>query len=236
MHPDIIFENNELVVINKPAGMLSIPDRIQSEPSLKDLLIGKYGKIFTVHRLDRETSGIILFAKDEETHKFYSKKFEERDVEKYYLGLVYGTLAATSGSIDSPIIEHPVFKGQMVVNRKGKPSVTDYEVVEALGKYSLVKFRIHTGRTHQIRVHAKDIGHPIACDPLYGDGKPLLLSSIKKKYKLSKLQEEERPVLNRVALHSYQLIFKDAAGKDYNLTAELPKDIRALMQQLKKNL
>ena len=216
--------------------MLSIPDRMQSEPSLKDLLIEKYGRIFTVHRLDRETSGIILFAKDEETHKFFSKKFEEREVEKYYMGLLYGTLTSLSGTIDTPIMEHPVFKGQMVVNRKGKPSVTDYEVVESLGKYSLVKFRLHTGRTHQIRVHAKDIGHPIACDPLYGDGKPILLSSIKKKYKLSKEQEEERPILNRVALHSYQLKFNDAKGESFDLTAELPKDIRALIQQLKKNL
>ena len=236
MHPDIIFENNEFVIINKPAGMLSIPDRTQSEPSLKDLLIEKYGKIFTVHRLDKETSGIILFAKDEATHKFFSKKFEEREVEKYYMGLLYGTFTTTSGSIDAPIMEHPVFKGQMVINRKGKPSLTDYEVVEALGKYSLVKFRLHTGRTHQIRVHAKDIGHPIACDPLYGDGKPILLSSIKKKYKLSKEQEEERPILNRVALHSYQLKFKDAAGENFDLTAALPKDIRALIQQLKKHL
>lgn len=235
MHLDIIFENDDFVVINKPAGMLSIPDRTQSEPSLKDLLAERYGKIFTVHRLDRETSGIILFAKNEETHKYFSKKFEEREVEKYYLGLLYGTLPAVSGTIDTPIMEHPVFKGQMVVNRKGKPSVTDYEVIESLGKYSLVKFRIHTGRTHQIRVHAKDIGHPIACDPLYGDGKPVLLSSIKKKYKLSKQQEQEQPILNRVALHSYQLIFKDAAGNACDLTAQLPKDIRALVQQLKKN-
>ena len=234
MHLDIIFENNEFIVVNKPAGMLSIPDRTQSEPSLKDLLIERYGKIFTVHRLDKETSGIILFAKDEETHKFFSKKFEERDVEKYYLALVYGTLSSATGTIDTPIMEHPVFKGQMVVNRKGKPSVTDYEMVEALGKYSLVKFRIHTGRTHQIRVHAKDIGHPIACDPLYGDGKPILLSSIKKKYKLSKHDEGERPMLDRVALHSYRLKFKDAEGKDFDLVAELPKDIRALVQQLKK--
>jgi 23S rRNA pseudouridine1911/1915/1917 synthase len=236
MHLDIIFENNEFVVVNKPAGMLSIPDRTQSEPSLKDLLIERYVKIFTVHRLDKETSGIILFAKDEATHKYFSKKFEEREVEKYYLALVYGTLSSATGTIDAPIMEHPVFKGQMVVNRKGKPSVTDYEVVEALGKYSLVKFRIHTGRTHQIRVHAKEIGHPIACDPLYGDGKPVLLSSIKKKYKLSKSEDEERPILSRVALHSSQLKFKDTAGNEYDLTAELPKDIRALMQQLKKNL
>lgn len=236
MQLDIIFENDSIVAINKPAGTLSIPDRIQSAPSLKDLLIEKYGGIFTIHRLDKETSGIILFAKTETAHKFFSKMFEERSVEKYYLGLVQGTMPADAGIIDAPLMEHPVIKGQMIVNRKGKPSVTEYEVVEALSKYSLVKFRIHTGRMHQIRVHAKDVGHPIACDPLYGDGKPLLLSSIKKKYKLSKLQDEERPILNRVALHSYQLKFKDADGNAFDLIAEMPKDMRALIQQLKKNI
>ncbi|MBL0357253.1 MAG: RluA family pseudouridine synthase [Chitinophagaceae bacterium] len=233
---EIIFENEHFVAVNKPAGMLSIPDRTQSEVSLKDILIEKYGSIFTVHRLDKETSGIILFAKDEATHKFLSKAFEERSVEKYYQGLVYGVPSQPSGTIEGPIMEHPVQKGVMIVHAKGKPSVTDYEMQESYGKYSLVKFRIHTGRTHQIRVHAKNIGNPIACDPLYGDGKPVLLSSIKKKYKLSKHDDEERPILSRVALHSYQLKFTDAAGNAFDLLAELPKDIRALIQQFKKNL
>ncbi|MEO6547246.1 MAG: RluA family pseudouridine synthase [Ferruginibacter sp.] len=232
----IIFENEHFIVLNKPAGVLSIPDRMQSEPSLKDMLIEKNGNIFTVHRLDRETSGIILFAKDEATHKYFSKQFEERTVEKFYMGLVHGAMPEISGSMDGAIMEHPVFKGQMVINQKGKPSLTDYEVVDELGKYSLVRFQIHTGRTHQIRVHCKNIGHPIVCDPLYGDGKPVLLSGIKKKYKLSKHDEEERPMLNRVALHSYELKFKDEDGKDFDLSAELPKDMRALIQQLKKNL
>jgi 23S rRNA pseudouridine1911/1915/1917 synthase len=236
MQLEIIFENDEFVVVNKPAGMLSIPDRVQSEPSLKDHLLQKYGSIFTVHRLDKETSGIILFAKNETAHKYFSKQFEDRGVEKYYMGLVLGTPAAVSGTIDAPLTEHAVHKGLMMVHRKGKPSVTDYEVIESLGKFSLIKFRIHTGRMHQIRVHAKNIGHPLACDALYGDGKPLLLSAIKKKYKLSKLQEEERPIVNRVALHSYQLKFTDAAGKVYDLVAPLPKDIRVLVQQLQKNI
>jgi 23S rRNA pseudouridine1911/1915/1917 synthase len=234
--PEVIFENEHFIAINKPAGMLSIPDRTQSEPSLKDFLIQKYGSIFTIHRLDKETSGIILFAKDEETHKYFSKQFEERSVEKFYMGLVHGSLPNKTGTVDAPIMEHPIFKGQMVVNKNGKPSITDYEVIEDLSKYSLVKFQLHTGRTHQIRVHAKNMGHPLVCDPLYGDGKPVLLSSIKKKFKLSKHDDGERPLLNRVGLHSYQLKFKDAEGKEFDLTAELPKDIRALLQQLKKNL
>ena len=231
-----IFENDYFVVLNKPAGVLSIPDRMQSEPSLKDMLIEKYGSIFTIHRLDKETSGIIIFAKDEATHKYFSKQFEERSVEKFYLGLVHGTMPEKNGCMDCPIMEHPVFKGQMVINQKGKPSLTDYEVLEVLGKYSLVKFQIHTGRTHQIRVHCKNISHPIVCDPLYGDGKPVMLSAIKKKYKLSKHDMEERPMLNRVALHSSRLKFTDEQGKAHDLEAEMPKDMRALVQQLKKNM
>ncbi|MDB5280148.1 MAG: pseudouridine synthase [Ferruginibacter sp.] len=230
-----LFENDHFIALNKPAGVLSIPDRMQSEASLKDRLIEKYGSIFTIHRLDRETSGIILFAKDAETHKYFSKLFEEKAMEKFYLGLVHGLPAGKTGKIEASIMEHPVFKGQMVVNKNGKPSLTEYEVQENLGKYSLVKFQLHTGRTHQIRVHSKNMGHPIVCDPLYGDGKPVMLSDIKKKFKLSKHDQEERPMLNRVALHSYELKFTDEQGKAFDLVAELPKDMRALIQQLKKN-
>ncbi len=232
---DIIFENDSFVVLNKPAGLLSIPDREQTQTSLKDILIAKYGSIFTVHRLDKETSGIILFAKNETAHKYYSRLFEERKTEKYYMGLVLGSPAAKKGTIDAPISEHSLQKGLMVVHRNGKPSVTDYEVIEEHRSFSLLQFQLHTGRTHQIRVHCKNIGHPLACDELYGDGKPILLSSIKRKYKLSKHDEEERPMLNRLALHSYRLKFTDLDGKVFDLNAELPKDIRALLQQLKKN-
>lgn len=233
--PDIIFENDSFVAINKPAGLLSIPDREQTQTSLKDMLLEKYGTIFTVHRLDKDTSGIILFAKTEAAHKYFSRLFEEREIEKYYLGLVHGIPALKKGTIDAPISEHGTQKGLMVVHRRGKPSVTDYEVVQEHKTFSLVQFQLHTGRTHQIRVHCKNIGHPLACDELYGDGKPILLSSIKKKYKLSKHDEEERPMLNRLALHSYRLKFTDADGQMIDLEAALPKDISALLQQLKKN-
>jgi 23S rRNA pseudouridine1911/1915/1917 synthase len=97
-----------------------------------------------------------------------------------------------------------------------------------------MQFDLHTGRTHQIRVHCKHIGHPIACDPLYGDGKPVLLSSFKKKFKLSKEEENETPILNRLALHSFSLSFTDRQGNPVTLEAPLPKDMRALIQQLDK--
>ena len=231
---EILFENTSFIAINKPAGLLSIPDREGKEPSLKSLLREKYGNIFTVHRLDRETSGVIVFAKDEETHKFLSVAFEQRDVEKFYQGLVQGSLPEKSGSIDLPIMEHPAKPGIMAVNKHGKASLTDYEVIEDLGLYSLVQFNIHTGRTHQIRVHMQALGHPIACDELYGDARPILLSSFKRNFKLSKNEEQERPILSRLALHSQLLHFKDAAGEYHTIEAPLPKDMRALMQQLKK--
>ena len=230
----IIFENDDFVAINKPSGMLTIPDRMQSEKSLKDMLIEKYGSIFTVHRLDKDTSGLVVFAKNETTHKFLNTIFEERRVEKYYVGIVIGMPTEETGFIDAPIMEHHLNKGLMVVHSKGKPSQTGYEVLEANKHYSLVSFRLHTGRTHQIRVHSKNIGYPLACDPLYGDGKPVLLSSVKKKFKLSKHDDEERPMINRLALHSYKLKFTDEHGKVMELEAEIPKEFRALMTQLKK--
>jgi 23S rRNA pseudouridine1911/1915/1917 synthase len=231
----IIKETEAFVCINKPAGLLSIPDREGKDISLKKLLQEKYEQIFTVHRLDKETSGIILFAKNEEAHKYFSGIFEDRTVEKYYTGLVVGTPATKQGTIDVPIMQHPGKQGVMVINRKGKASITDYEVVEEFGKYSLLNFRIHTGRTHQIRIHMQSIGHPIVCDELYGDGQPILVSAIRKKYKLSKNEEEERPILARLGLHSARLKFSDPSGIIHDLEAEMPKDMKALLQQLRKS-
>jgi len=233
--PEILFENDEFIVLNKPAGLLSVPDRTQSAPSLKDLLIEKYNEIFTVHRLDRETSGVILFAKTAESHQYFSVIFQERQVEKMYYGIVWGVPSATSGVVELPMMEHPGKNGTMVTNRKGKPASTGYEVVEQFGRYSLLKFDLHTGRTHQIRVHMKEIGHAILCDPLYGDAKPFFVSSLKKNYKHSEL-EEEKPILSRLALHAARLSFKDARDKPYTLEADMPKDMRALLSQMRKNL
>ncbi|MEO8405406.1 MAG: RluA family pseudouridine synthase [Chitinophagaceae bacterium] len=230
----IIFENDDLVGINKPSGLLSIPDREGKEVSLKLLLQEKYGQIFTVHRLDKGTSGLIIFAKNETAHKDLSRQFEERQTKKIYLGLVIGSPTEKKGTIDLAIAEHPVKRGLMVINREGKEALTDYEVLQDFGIYSLVQFRIYTGRTHQIRVHMKDLGFPIVCDELYGDGKPILLSSFKSKFKLSKNEEEERPIMPRLALHAYQLTFKDRSGKPIELEADMPKDMRATLQQLEK--
>ncbi len=214
--------------------MLSIPDRFGKDVSVKLLLQEKYGQIFTVHRLDRDTSGIIVFAKDESTHKLLSQQFEDRSALKLYTGFALGNVSPKTGQIDSPIAEHPAKKGMMMVHRKGKPSFTEYEVLEDFGAYSWMQFKILTGRTHQIRVHMQSIGHPIACDAMYGDGKPVFISGIKKNYKLSRSLDEEKPMLNRLALHAWKLEFMDADGNKHAFEAPLPKDLKALLQQLRK--
>ncbi|MFM2339296.1 MAG: hypothetical protein RL115_2489 [Bacteroidota bacterium] len=230
----ILFENEDFVALNKPSGLLSIPDRMGKEISLKNLLIEKYKSIFTVHRLDKDTSGLIVFAKNETAHKALSAQFENRQTVKIYKGLVLGNPAETKATVNVPITEHPADNGTMIVHRKGKEAITDYEVVQSFGIYSLLQFQIHTGRTHQIRVHMKDIGNPIVCDVLYGDGKPVLVSSFKKKFNLAKSAEEEKPILGRLALHAFSLTIKGPDGKVYALEAPLPKDIRATLQQLEK--
>ena len=112
---------------------MSIPDRAGTDISLKQILKDKYGNIFTVHRLDRDTSGVIVFAKDEITHQFLSVAFEERNVEKYYVGIVNGVPPATKKTIDAAIMEHPGKRGVMIIHKKGKPAITDYEVIETFG-------------------------------------------------------------------------------------------------------
>jgi 23S rRNA pseudouridine1911/1915/1917 synthase len=168
--PDIIYEDEHYIIVNKPSGLLSIPDRHNdSIPSVTGLLRQLYPSVYIVHRIDRVTSGILCFAKDEETHRYTSQLFEHRQVSKHYLGLVHGTLAAEEGIIERAMMEHPVIKGKMMIHQKqGKPSTTKFKVVEAFGLYSLVEFDLLTGRTHQIRLHISDYGNPIVCDELYG--------------------------------------------------------------------
>lgn len=231
---DILYETTDLIALNKPSGTLSIPDREQSEPSIKDFLLRQFDQIFTVHRLDRDTSGVIIFAKNEDSHRFLSKQFEERTTEKYYNGFVVGKVYDETGLIDQPIGENPAKKGQMTITRQGKPSQTAFTTLQSFARYSWMRFRIFSGRTHQIRVHMKHYGHPIVCDPYYGDGQPILVSSLKKNFKLAKDVLEERPILGRLALHASALGFTDLSGEAVTIEAPLPKDLRATLQQLDK--
>ncbi|HSC52938.1 MAG TPA: RNA pseudouridine synthase [Phnomibacter sp.] len=234
--PTIIASTNNWIAVNKPSGLLSIQDRHQHDiPSVRSWLEKQFGTVYVVHRIDKDTSGLILFAKNETTHKYLSQLFENRQIQKKYLGLVHGTPYPADGTVDAPIAEHSAKNGTMIVHARGKHAVTHYHTLQALGKYSLLEFDIETGRTHQIRVHAKHIGHPIVADVFYSDGRSVFLSDFKKKVKLSKLEEEERPMLDRLGLHAHTLAFKDEDGTTVSLEAPLFKDMKALISQLEKN-
>lgn len=236
MNIDTLYEDDDILIVNKPAGMLVVPDRFNAAlPSLNKTMEKKAGqKVWVVHRLDRDTSGVLCFAKNEVAHRYLSILFQERDVNKYYAGLVTGIVVPDNGRIENFIAEHPANNGKMIVARKGKVAVTDYKVAEQWPLYALMQFQIHTGRTHQIRVHMQSIGHPLVCDPLYGDGKPFMLSDIKRKYRMSEKDEEERPLLSRLALHAYKLEFYKEDGTAVVAEAPLPKDMAACVKQLNK--
>jgi len=236
MKLDILYEDEQYIMVNKPSGILSIPDRHDEVlPSVVTLLRRQFDNIFIVHRLDKDTSGCICFAKDEITHKYTSQLFENRQVEKLYEGIVHGTILEKQGVLEYALMEHPVIKGKMMVHQKhGKPCKTEFMVLETFGLYSYVRWNLLTGRMHQIRVHMQHFGYPIVCDPLYGKMEPVYISTFKKKYNLSKSEEEEKPILSRLALHASQLTFTSSLGKVIQVKAPLPKDMSAMLNQCRK--
>ena len=233
---EILYEDDDLIIVNKPALFLSIPDRHDStKPNVLSYLNKRYDKVFTVHRLDKETSGILCFAKNEAAHKSLSKQFQERTVEKIYYVLVDGKVHPTEGSINQPIAPHPAKPGKMMVSSKGKQSLTTYRVVEQFQTLALVEANIKTGRTHQIRVHFEAIGFPLSIDKFYGSRSEFHLSEIKrKKFKLGRNQTE-RPLMTRTSLHALSLKLQQPnTQKGLIIEASLPKDFGALLKQLRK--
>ena len=233
--PEIIYKDADLMAINKPSGWLTIPDRHDAELySVKSWFEAKGEKIFIVHRIDRDTSGLLLLARNAEAHKYYNTLFEQRTLKKTYYGGVVGSVAEDQGVYDQPIEPHPTLLGKMRVGRKGKPAITHYTVEERFRGFTWVKFQIETGRTHQIRVHLYNAGHSLVCDPLYGTPDPILLSSFKRKFNMSKKEEEERPLLSRLALHAYSVDLVDRQGAAHAFVAPLPRDLDATLKQLRK--
>lgn len=229
---DIVFEDDDIIVVNKTPQFLSVPDRYDPKiPNLFSSLIRKYGKIYPVHRLDRNTSGILCFAKHDAAFKELSIAFEKRIISKTYLAIVQGVPMQVEGEIDQPIARHD-HKKKMRVNQKiGKASITRYKVKEAFRAHAALELQLITGRTHQIRVHLEWLGHPLLVDPSYGGKEQFLLSEIKSKYRGDR--QTERALLTRTPLHAQQIVlpFK---GEKRTYTAPLPKDMRATLKQLKK--
>jgi 23S rRNA pseudouridine1911/1915/1917 synthase len=230
----IVLEDETVVVLNKPSGVLVLPDRFDKNlMNLYDLLKETFGSIFIVHRIDRETSGVVLFAKTAEAHAFLNAAFEKREVEKKYRAIVIGSPGAESGCIDFPITENEHGVRKMKIDKKnGKEAVTEYRVIEKFTNYAFVEARPHTGRTHQIRIHLSAVGLPILADPLYSTGGWFFLSSIKRNYKSN---GEEKPLLARTALHALSLSFTHpATGAKTFIETPIPKDMETVLKVLKK--
>lgn len=232
---EILFEDEYFIIVNKPAHLLTIPDRYNEDiENLYTSLTQYRDEIYINHRLDKETSGVILFSKSEEAHKRMSTLFESRDVDKLYYTIVHNTPFEDVGLIEMNLSMSRNNRKRMVISEKGKVAQTKYRVVSSWDYYALLEVKLITGRMHQIRTHMQAIHCPILCDPMYGDGEAFYLSQIKKKYRSSK-GREEKPLLERVALHAHQLEFVHPFTQEkIHVNAEMPKDMRAVTKQLDK--
>ena len=227
----ILFEDDDFIVINKPPFIATLDDR-NSRYNVNKLAKDYWPNAQMCHRLDKDTSGILLIAKHPEAYRHASIQFEKRKVGKIYHAVVEGSHEFKNEVVKAPLIT--TGKGKVVVNqRQGKESETAFTSLGVYNRYSLIECRPVTGRTHQIRVHLSGLNAPIVGDEMYG-GRPFYLSEIKKKYNLKK-DSEERPLVQRFALHAHKLEMKGITGKPYAFEAEYPKDFRVLVQQLEKN-
>lgn len=243
---DIIYQDDHLVAINKPAHLACIPGRAEPE-CVVGLLAAQLGlpckgeadpRLRVVHRLDKDTTGVLLFAKDIESQRALSNQFQNNLVRKEYMALVIGRPFEGQGEIDAPLMPDRAVVGKMAVNKRGKPAVTRWKLEQAFRGVSLMRAFPQTGKTHQIRVHLKHIGHPLAVDELYGPpvderGAGLFLSQFKRGYRTGK-DGSERPLIARLTLHAEKLTFTHPDGRSIQLTAPLPKDFRATLNMLGK--
>jgi len=229
----IIYEDDEIIVLDKAARVLTLPDRFDPiKPNLRALLLKMYGDIYVVHRLDVETSGVMVFAKNEKSHAHLSEQFQNRSVNKVYQALTQYP-HEDEGIVEIGIEEHRTKKGKYIASLEGKESKTSYKVIKKIHHFALVELTIHTGRTHQIRVHMKHIGAPLLTDKKYGLYEAFYLSQIKKlKFNRDKV---ERPLLSRSSLHSARLSFTHpTTGAKSTYEAPLHKDMKAVIFQLEK--
>lgn len=207
---DVLYEDEDILAVNKPEGLVAVAERRRLDLSLFEMLCAERGeKLYIVHRIDRETSGVIVFARNAEAHRQLNRQFETRSVAKVYLALVHGIISDDRGEIDKPLRQFG--SGRVAVDaQRGKASITEFRVLERLEAFTLVEARPHTGRRHQIRVHLYSIGHPIVGDPLYGD------RAIQRSY-------------SRLMLHARRLTLEQPRGKRLTIEAPIPQSFQKIL-------
>jgi 23S rRNA pseudouridine1911/1915/1917 synthase len=236
---DIIYEDDDIIVLNKQADMIVHPARGNTHGTLVNALVFYSDKLSSglgqfrpgiVHRLDRDTTGVMVVAKNDTAQWKIAKQFERRQIRKTYLAIVHGTPELRADRITAPLGIHPQVREKYAIRpENGKEAITFYETIESFRGFSLLKMTPKTGRTHQIRVHLSYIKHPIVGDDMYGgklvylwqlcDGEPAV----------------EEPIIARPALHAYTLEFKHpTTAKEVKFEAPLPADIQNLLDMLRK--
>ena len=234
----VIHEDENFIAVNKAPGISVGGDRWDRNEERLDKLVAEklsVEKLFTVHRIDRETSGVVVFAKNEETHRRLSLAFEGREIGKKYIAVVRGRPPWRETDCDLPLVPDGNKRHETIIDKyRGKKSLTRFILLGNAGNYSILEAAPKTGRTHQIRVHAAALGYPVACDGLYGKDTPVFLSDFKKNYKGDRL--EEKPLLERLGLHSLEIVLPAQAVScpSFALSAPLPKDMAVLIKQMEK--
>ena len=242
----ILLDDADLVAVNKPAGLATIPGRGEDDSVLETLARQlnlpctgtEDPRIRVVHRLDKDTSGVLLFAKHVDAQRHLSHQFQNNTIEKEYIALVAGRPQTDGGEIDAPLGPHPTSPQRMIVSKHGRNARSFWQVEKRFRGFALLRVFPKTGKTHQIRVHLAHIGLPLAIDPLYnpprgGAAIGLLLSQFKRDYRESR-GHEERPLIARLTLHAEKLRFVHPNGKQMEIVAPVPKDFRAALNMLTK--
>lgn len=225
----ILFEDTDFLAINKPSGISTLEDRAE-DTHILSMAKNQFPDIQVCHRIDKDTSGVLVFAKNAEAYKHLSIQFQQRKVSKVYHAVVHGQTDFEDKLIDTPLF----VKNQGMVKwdtKTGKESLTYFTTLQNFKSYSLIECKPITGRRHQIRVHLKYANHSIVADTKY-DGEQAFLSQMKRKYKPGK--HEEKPLISRMALHAKSISFESLNGEQIFIDAPYPKDFLVLLKQLKK--
>lgn len=227
---NIIYEDESIIVINKSSGMVVHPANGNESGTLvnallfhcKDSLSGINGVIRPgiVHRIDKDTSGLLVVAKTDEAHVFLSSLLKDHGIKRVYHAILVGHLKDSAGTVNAPIARHPVDRKKMAVVKGGKDAITHYTVIEEYPSFTYAKMELETGRTHQIRVHMSHIGHPIVGDTVYGGGK-------------TNFEKSNASLLNGQILHAKELSFPHPKTKEImHFECELPDNFKELIKRL----